>query len=131
MSHYKQLKGLIQELDCEILKEIPEEEILIISNEDRGIHQMILDCEDNLLIIEQKLLQLEQLSAQECQELLKANRYLLFGAFVLDESGQQLIYRDTLELENLDLNELEGSINSLTLALVENFELIEQLAKSA
>jgi len=131
MSHYNQLKGLIQELDCEILNEIPEEEILIISNEDRGIHQMILDCEDDLLIIEQKLLQLKSLSVQECQELLKANRYLLFGAFVLDESGEQLIYRDTLELENLDLNELEGSINSLTLALVENFELIERLAKTA
>lgn len=70
MSHYNQLKGLIQELDCEILNEIPEEEILIISNEDRGIHQMILDCEDDLLIIEQKLLQLKSLSVQECQELL-------------------------------------------------------------
>jgi len=30
-----------------------------------------------------------------------------------------LIFRDTLQMENLDLNELEGSINSLTLLLSE------------
>jgi hypothetical protein len=45
---------------------------------------------------------------------------------VLDETGKKVIFRDTLQLENLDQNELEGSLNSLSLLLSEySTELIE------
>jgi hypothetical protein len=44
---------------------------------------------------------------------------LVHGAFVLDEEGTTLLFRDTLQLENLDRNELEGSIDALSLALAE------------
>ena len=50
------------------------------------------------------------------------NRDLVFGAFVLNEEGDSLLYRNTLALENLDLNELESTINSLSLGLVEHGE---------
>jgi hypothetical protein len=53
---------------------------------------------------------------------LQINRTLIFGAFVLNEEGNTLVYRNTLALENLDLNELEGTLNALTLALAENGE---------
>jgi len=54
------------------------------------------------------------------KRLLQMNRTLVHGAFVLDEAGESVLFRDTLQLENLDLNELEGSINALSLALAEN-----------
>ena len=54
------------------------------------------------------------------QRLLQMNRTLVHGAFVVDEDGKMVLFRDTLRLENLDLNELEGSIEALSLALAEN-----------
>jgi len=60
------------------------------------------------------------------KRLLQMNRTLVHGAFVLDEEGTKVIFRDTLQLENLDKNELEGSINALSIALAEYAgELIE------
>ena len=53
----------------------------------------------------------------------------MHGAFVLDETGQKVIFRDTLQLENLDLNELEASINSLSLLLSEYSEQILNFSK--
>ena len=48
------------------------------------------------------------------------NRSLVFGAFILNEDGNLLLYRNTLALDNLDLNELETTINALSLGLAEN-----------
>ena len=48
------------------------------------------------------------------------NRSLVHGAFVLDDAAKYVFFRDTLQLENLDLNELEGTIQALSLALAEN-----------
>ena len=42
------------------------------------------------------------------------------GAFVLNEEGDTLLYRNTLALDNLDLNELDTTINALSLGLAEN-----------
>jgi hypothetical protein len=53
------------------------------------------------------------------KRLLQMNRTLVHGAFALDEEGKRVIFRDTLQLENLDKNELEGSINALSIALAE------------
>ena len=46
-------------------------------------------------------------SSDFCKRLLQINRTLVHGAFVLDEEGTTLLFRDTLQLENLDRNELE------------------------
>ena len=37
----------------------------------------------------------------------------------LDEEGKRVLYRNTLQLENLDPNEVEGTIEALSLALAE------------
>ena len=50
------------------------------------------------------------------------NRLLVHGAFVLNDDAQTILFRDTLRIENLDSNELEGSIGALSLALAENAE---------
>jgi hypothetical protein len=53
------------------------------------------------------------------ENLLKMNRALVHGAFALDEAGKKVIFRDTLQLDNLDLNELEASIDALSMGLAE------------
>ena len=58
------------------------------------------------------------------------NNTLVHGAFVLDETGGRIFFRDTLQLSHLDVNELEASIRSLSLALAEyGAELLTYLKK--
>jgi hypothetical protein len=128
MSYFEKLKSYLIELSYTIEKEIPEDEMIIISNEDKGVNHMILDCEDGLLIIEQKLVDVKVDDPRLFKQLLQANRKLVYGSYVLDETAKHLIFRDTLELENLDLNELEGSLGALSLGLVENMDLLITIA---
>ena len=54
------------------------------------------------------------------RRLLQMNRTLVHGAFAIDEDGKIVLFRDTLQLENLDHNEVEGTIEALSLALAEH-----------
>jgi hypothetical protein len=128
MNYSDKVKDYLLELGYQISKEIPEEQIFIISNEDNAVNNMVLDCEDNLLVIEQKLVDVAVDSPELWKLILHANRRLVYGAYVLDETAKHLIFRDTLELENLDKNELEASLNSLALGLVENIDLLLTIA---
>lgn len=128
MNYSNKVKDYLLDLGYEIVKEIPEEQIFVINNEDNGVNNMVLDCEDSLLVIEQKLVDVSVDNPELWKQLLQANRRLVYGAYVLDETGKHLIFRDTLELENLDKNELEASLNSLVLGLVENIDLLIQLS---
>lgn len=120
--HFERVKEYVVELDFTIEKEIPEEEIVIVDDEERGIHRLVIDCEDQVLVLEQLIMELEKADAAVYRRILQINRELVFGAFVLDEKGNRLLYRNTLALENLDLNELESTINALSLGLAENGE---------
>ena len=63
------------------------------------------------------------------RSLLQKNRDIIHGAFVLDATGEKVIFRDTLQLENLDLNEIEASLNSLGLLLSEYSNQIIEFSK--
>ena len=128
MNYFNKVRDYLLVLGYEISQELTDEQMFIVNNEDNGVNNMILDCEEDLLIIEQKLLEIKVDKPEHYKQLLQANRRLVYGAFVLDESGKHLIFRDTLELENLDLNELDASMNALSLGLVENMDLLLSLA---
>ena len=128
MNFFNKVRDYLLVLGYEISQELTDEQMFIVNNEDNGVNNMILDCEEDLLIIEQKLLEIKVDKPEHYKQLLQANRRLVYGAFVLDESGKHLIFRDTLELENLDLNELDASMNALSLGLVENMDLLLSLA---
>jgi hypothetical protein len=118
--HFEQVKEFVIELGFRIDEEIQEEEIVIINDDDRGIRDLIIDCEDSLLVLEQLIMKMPHASPTTYKRILQMNRTLVFGAFVLDETGETLIYRNTLALENLDLNELESTMNALSMGLAEN-----------
>jgi hypothetical protein len=119
--HFQRVKDYVLDLGFSIDDEIVEDEIVVINDEERGIHQLVIDCEDDLVVLEQLILKFEgDVSASVYRRLLQMNRSLVFGAFVLNEEGDTLLYRNTLALDNLDLNELESTINALSLGLGEN-----------
>ncbi len=118
---FDQVKDYVLELGLVIDQEIPEEEIVIVNDQDRGIQNLVIDCEDDVLVLEQLIMESRHNTAAEVyKRILQMNRDLVYGAFVLNEDGSSLIYRNTLALENLDLNELESTINALSLGLAEN-----------
>lgn len=119
MSKFDLVKEYLIDMGMAIVSEDPENELVVVENEDEGIKNLIVDCEAPIVIIEQLILKLRAGAPEIFKRLLQMNRELVHGAFVLDETGEMLLYRDTLQLENLDYNELEGSIKALGLALSE------------
>lgn len=115
----QKVKDYLSELGFSPTSENEEEELVIIDDEESGISNLIIDCEDPILILEQVIMNVPEKTDGFFQRLLQMNRTLVHGAFVLDEEGKTVLFRDTLQLENLDKNELEGSISSLSLGLAE------------
>ena len=119
MSDFEKVKGFILDMGFSISHEEPKEELVVIDDDDRGIKNLVIDCEDSIVILEQVIIPMPKDSFDFCKRILQINRTLVHGAFVLDEEGTTLLFRDTLQLENLDRNELEGSIDALSLGLAE------------
>ena len=124
------VKGYLLDLDFKIVSENEAEELVVVDDEDNGIKQLVIDCEPPIVVLEQLIAEVPAEPGDLFKRLLQMNNTLVHGAFVLDETGGRIFYRDTLQLANLDLNELEGSIRALSLALGEyGAELLTHLGK--
>ena len=119
MVDFEKVKDFLLDMGFVMSHEESQEELVVIDDEDRGIKNLVIDCEAPILILEQVIMSMPESSSDFCKRLLQINRTLVHGAFVLDEEGTTLLFRDTLQLENLDRNELEGSIDALSLAMAE------------
>jgi len=115
---FSMVREYVIELGYDVLYESEEDNLLVIENEEMGVKNMVLGVATPILIIEQYLFDTKNELAIYKQLLIK-NRDIVHGAFVLDETGEKVIFRDTLQVETLDLKELESSINSLGLLLSE------------
>ncbi len=118
MDYFNKVKQYVLDLEYTIVNEDPKDGTIVIEREDDGIKNMILVIDDPIVIIEQPLIQLNNPTTDTLKKILIKNRDILSGALALDESDT-LIFHDTLQLENLDLNELAASIESLSLLLTE------------
>ncbi len=114
------VKGHLLDLGLTITGENEVDELVVVDDEDNGIKQLVIDCEPPIVILEQLIGDVPPEPGDLFTRLLQMNNTLVHGAFALDETGRRIFYRDTLQLANLDLNELEGSIRALSLALAEN-----------
>ena len=124
--HFNTVKAYLQDLDLVVDDEDTDEGLVVVSDENRGINHLIVDCEDPILIVEQAIIPIPNNPGNLFRRLLEINRTLIHGAFALDEETGTILFRDTLRLETLDRSELEGSITALELALAENAsELLE------
>ena len=129
-NHFDKVRDYILELGYSIQRENPSEGVLLISDDRSGIRNLVIGCSDPLLIMEQYLFDTTDSQPDMYKALLMKNHDIIHGAFALDDSGTKVIFRDTLQIENLDLNELEGSINSLSLLLAEYSDELIQFSKN-
>jgi len=119
MSDFDTVKQYLLDLNLSIVEEDPGEGLVVVEDEERGLKNLVVDCEDPILIFEQMIMPVPANPGDMYQRLLKMNRNVVHGAFALDEDGQMVLYRDTLQLANLDVNEVQGTIEALSLALAE------------
>jgi Putative bacterial sensory transduction regulator len=120
MTDFTTVKEYLQELRLSVVKEDAAEGLVVVEDEERGIKNLFIDYEDPILIFEQMIMPVPDKPGELFRRLLQMNRTLVHGAFALDDEGQRVLFRDTLQVAHLDLNEVEGTIEALSLALAEH-----------
>ncbi len=127
--YFKKIESFIAKLGYSVSYRNEKEGIFCIEREDDGIKNLIIGVAPPILILEQYIFTLKSDDADILKSLLMKNRDIIHGAFVLDEEGRKVIFRYTMQIENLDMNEFEGALNSLGLLLSEYYEQIIEFSK--
>ena len=127
MSQYETVKSMVVELGFVPHDEDTEATLFLITDEDRGILNLVVDCEDDIVRLEQVIGLITP--ETDFRQLLAMNRELVHGAYALGRQGIRIIWTDTLQIANLDLNELEGSFDALSLAVAEHGDQLVEMLK--
>lgn len=130
MNYFDKVKEYLMELEYSIVKEDRDNEVFVVESQEDGIRNLLIGVADPIIIIEQYLFDLNNNVGDVAKQLLIKNRDIVHGAFVMDDDGKRVIFRDTLQVDNLDLNELEGSLSSLSLLLSEYSDEIIGFSKN-
>ena len=117
--YFQKVKEYLLELGYNMTYENEEDGVIVIENAANGFSNLVLGVAAPILIVEQFLVEINTPNAEIYKQLMQKSRDIVHGAFVLDETGSKVIFRNTHELENLDLNELEATLNYLALLLGE------------
>ncbi|MDA3890158.1 MAG: YbjN domain-containing protein [Salinivirgaceae bacterium] len=129
-NNLEKVKNYLLELNYNIVSEDAAEELVVVENVEAGISNLIIDCDDPILVVELHLFDLPKADANIYRRFLQMNREIIHGAISIDETGEKVILRDTLQIENLDLNELQGTLNSFEVFLSENANELISTAKN-
>ena len=78
--YFETVKGYLHELGYAIDQENPAEELVILNDEDQGISNLIIDCEDPILVVEQIIMPVPDRGNTETffKRLLQINRTTLY-----------------------------------------------------
>ena len=128
--YFSSIKGFLQNMQVEIKHENAKDGIFIVSNESEGILHLIICVAHPIVIFEQFIFEIKEPGEHVYKSLLQKNRDIIHGAFVLDDSGRKVIFRDSLQIENLNQNEFEATLNSLSVLLSEYSEQIINFSKN-
>lgn len=126
---FTKVEKYLADLDFNIVSKNKEEGFFLVENENEGIRNLIIGVTPPIIIFEQYLFSLQQDNLAILRALLIKNRDIIHGAFALTEDGKKVIFRYTLQIHNLDQNEFDAAINSLSLLLSEYNTQLIQFAK--
>ncbi len=124
--------GWATDIGLVITKKEPSDGLLVVENQDRDIKDMVIDCEDPILEIQQTIMGVPEGADTNTlfERLLQMNGTLVHGAFIVSDDGTQVRFRDTLRLATLDKEELQGTVNALHLGLEEYGDELIKLRRS-
>ncbi len=129
MNHFETIEDFALRLNCKIVYKSEEHGIIKIDNPSDGIHNLILGIAPPILIMEQFLFSFKGDNLDMFKKLLQKNRDTIHGAFVINEEGDRVLFRYTMQLQNIDFNEFESALNSLGLLLSEYSQQIIDFSK--
>ncbi|MBA4144814.1 MAG: molecular chaperone Tir, partial [Cytophaga sp.] len=112
MNHFEKIEDFALRLHCRILYKSEENGIFKIDNPSDGIHNLILGIAPPILIMEQFLFSFKEDNLDMFKKLLQKNRDTIHGGFVINEEGDRVLFRYTMQLQNIDFNEFESALNS-------------------
>ena len=128
--HFLNVEKYILDTGYSIKYKNREEGIFVIENIADGVQNLIVGVATPVLIFEQYLFKLQADNMEIFKALLLKNRDIIHGAFALTEDGSKVIFRYTLQIHNLDFNEFDAALNSLSLLLSEYSEQLLQFSKN-
>ena len=129
MDYMSRITDFATSSGCRIVYKNEKDGILKIDNEEDGIHNLIIGIAPPILIMEHFLFSFKSDNVGMFKQLLQKNRDMIHGAFVINEEGNKVLFRYTMQIDNIDLNEFDGAINSLGLLLSEYYQQIISFSK--
>ncbi|UKN01916.1 YbjN domain-containing protein [Paracrocinitomix mangrovi] len=130
MSYFDKVKDYLMELEYSIVHEDRDAEFFVVESLEDGISNLMIGIADPIIIVEQFLFELNNNTGDVTKQLLMKNRDIVHGAFAMDDDGKKVMFRDTLQVDTLDLEELEGTLTSLSLLLSEYTDEIIGFSKN-
>ena len=128
--YFLNIEKFIVDIGYHIKYKNRNEGIFVIENEADGVHNLIIGVATPIIIFEQYLFTLKSDNMHVFKSLLMKNRDIIHGAFALTEDASKVIFRYTLQTNNLDFNEFEAAVNSLSLLLSEYSEQLIKFSKT-
>lgn len=128
--YFLNIEKFIVDIGYSIKYKNRNEGIFVIENEADGVHNLIIGVATPILIFEQYLFAVKGDNMHVFKSLLMKNRDIIHGAFALTEDGSKVIFRYTLQTNNLDFNEFEAAVNSLSLLVSEYSEQLIKFSKT-
>jgi len=125
---FAKVEKYLSDVGFKIISKNRTEGFFVVESEDEGIRNLIIGVAPPILIFEQFLFSLEEDKMEVFKTLLIKNRDIIHGGFALTEDGKNVLFRYTLQVHNLDQNEFDAAINSLSLLLSEYYEQIIQFS---
>ncbi|GHE41106.1 YbjN domain-containing protein [Sphingobacterium griseoflavum] len=126
---FSKVEKYIENSGFSISKKDEQEGFFMIESDADGIRNLIIGVAPPVIIFELYLFTLVDERSEVFKALLIKNRDIIHGGFALTEDGKKVIYRYTLQVHNLDQNEFDAAINSLSLLLSEYYEQLIQFSK--
>ena len=104
------------------------DDIFLVNEPESGLN-VVIDVEEKTIIFMIEIHRgIESISQELGELLLKINNdSAVHGAYGFDSKQNIIVFKDVLEIENLDQNELEASIISMILTVAKSIEEISKL----
>lgn len=103
-----------------------EENTWLADDENDGISGIIIKYEDPVVLFRVKVMSLPTSNRETfLTKILELNATdMLYGAYALE--GDNVVIINTLAAENLDFNEFQSTIESISLSLMEHYQVLQQ-----
>ena len=128
MAYKDKIEGYL--LDLSLSYEEKGENLWVVFGEETGLENVIITVEEPLVILRVNVMGIPSENRESFfEELLRLNgNDLAHGAYGIEGEGVVLI--DTLEVDTLDLQEFQASLDALGLALVQHYATLMKYRKA-